>query len=571
MTLPRRERESPDLNDPLPASIESEKLLFGAVLRNQLSAPSDDGSPLVFETMRTELRADEFHLRVHQIAWGVLDDLWARGFHTFDYATLAAELENRGHREQPPSYWLDLTAIPDLVNLPFHVIRVKRAAQQRRIMFKAQEAITRGFLDDEPAEIIASQHEFYGREIDSERPARAHEFTALAEDRYILSIPAPGIVFEIDRLRRERHELIGELVVKCSLPGARTYNGTLSVADFNLSSIRIRSERAKLLREQARTSDLDWLALLEEFCQRVIEAERRGQPAKDLRDFPDVNPQDRMIRVDDLDLLRDHPTIWFGDGGTAKSYLALRIAGKIAQQGVRVALFDWELKGEDHKSRLKSLFGQNMPRIAYARCESALVNEADRLRRIVSDENIAYAIFDSIAVACDGKPEDAEVATRYFRTVRSIGIGSLHITHVSKAENSDKYPFGSIFWHNLARSTWYVKKVESIGTPNNEIKICLYNRKANLTGLEARPRAFRINFDPGSTSFHTDNPADTPEFAEGMSFKQRMYELLRKGPLTFAAISEHLDMPLDTVKKYAREKSKFVVLDGGKVALKTAG
>ena len=79
----------------------------------------------------------------------------------------------------------------------------------------------------------------------------------------------------------------------------------------------------------------------------------------------------------------------------------------------------------------------------YARCERPLVYEADRLARIVREHDISYAIFDSVAFACDGPPEAAEVAGRYFRAVRQLGIGSLQIAHISKAENGDKKPFGS--------------------------------------------------------------------------------------------------------------------------------
>jgi len=57
----------------------------------------------------------------------------------------------------------------------------------------------------------------------------------------------------------------------------------LSIADFNLSSARARQDRAKLLSLRANTGDLDWVGLVEEFCQRVLQAERTGQPAVDLR------------------------------------------------------------------------------------------------------------------------------------------------------------------------------------------------------------------------------------------------------------------------------------------------
>jgi hypothetical protein len=86
-------------------------------------------------------------------------------------------------------------------------------------------------------------------------------FSVLDDDRYRLSLPQIGVVFEVDRLRRERNELVGELCVRCVLPGARTVDGSLSIADLNLSSARARSERARLLAERANGRDLDWIAL----------------------------------------------------------------------------------------------------------------------------------------------------------------------------------------------------------------------------------------------------------------------------------------------------------------------
>jgi hypothetical protein len=244
-------------------------------------------------------------------------------------------------------------------------------------------------------------------------------------------------MIEVDRLRRESNELIGELCVRCSLPGVRSYEGALSIADMNLSSARARQDRARILGQMtnfgAKEDWINWLGHLEEFCQRVLLTDRKGDGCIDLRelDKPDSND---TIRLAGIELPRRHPTVVFGDGGAAKSYTALYLAGLLSKSGVNVALFDWELAGEDHRERLERLFPNDMPKIIYARCERPLIHEVDRLRRIVNDENIEYCFFDSVAFACDGPPESAEVAGRYFRATRQIGGGSLHIAHVTKAE-----------------------------------------------------------------------------------------------------------------------------------------
>jgi hypothetical protein len=319
------------------------------------------------------------------------------------------------------------------------------------------------------------------------------EFQAFGDDRYRLVVPDIGVTLEIDRLRREHGELIGELCARCELAGARTvFDKVLNIGTLNLSSTRARQERAKQLEARANTGNqLDWFGLLEEFSQRVLQADRTGQPAVDLRTLP-APSDDAVVEVEGLPLYRRHPTILFGDGGAAKSYLALYLAGLLAESGLSVALFDWELGGEDHRIRLERLFPEGMPRIIYARCERPLAYETDRLRRIVRDEGIHFAVFDSVAFACDGPPEAAEIAGRYFRAVRQIGVGSLHLAHVSRAENADQRPFGSAFWHNGGRATWYVKEAdESAG--GDVLNIGLFNRKANLGRLRA-PVGFRVEF-----------------------------------------------------------------------------
>jgi hypothetical protein len=104
-----------------------------------------------------------------------------------------------------------------------------------------------------------------------------------------------------------------------------------------------------------------------------------------------------------------------------------------------------------------------MPPVIYLRCHRPLVHEVEHLARVVVDARVEYAIYDSVAFACDGAPEAAEVAGNYFRGVKAIGIGSLHVAHVWKAEGADQRPVGSAFWHNGARSTWFAKVADVAG------------------------------------------------------------------------------------------------------------
>ena len=355
------------------------------------------------------------------------------------------------------------------------------------------------------------------------------------EHAYSLASAETGIEFYVDRLRRERHELIGELSVSAGmLSSSRAIDGVLSAGSFNLSNPRARAERANLLGERARTNGkIDWHGMLEEVCQRILTAERTGQPSIVLRDVP--RPAADLHHVlDGFQVPQQHGTILFGDGGTAKSYFALYLLGSLASVGWRVALFDWELDAAQHRLRLERLFGE-MPDVRYVRCDRPLVYEADRLQKIAKTDKLDYLVYDSAGYACSGKPEDAEQALAYFRAVRQIGVGSLHIAHISKGDNAEHKPFGSSFWHNSARSTWFVKPAADGPVLSGVTTIGLFNRKANLGPLQPA-LGFDVTFTDTTTQFTRVNVADVDDLASALPLWQRMKAALRTGPLTLASL-----------------------------------
>jgi hypothetical protein len=382
-------------------------------------------------------------------------------------------------------------------------------------------------------------------------------FRTVGEGEYLASNADLDIEFRVSRLRYERHELVGELTVCCGIPGARVVDvddgsQILSASTMNFSSAQTRQTRSKLLAERSRARQLDWFGMVEELCQRVLAAERRGHPAVVLSQVPAPAPDD-TVSVEGFTIPRAHATILFGDGGTAKSLLSLYAGGKLEAHGERVALFDWELDAATHRGRLERLFGPLcMPSIRYVRCERPLVHEIDRIRRVIQDEEITFGVFDSVGFACDGPPEAAESALNYFRAWRQLRIGGLHIAHISKAENGDQRPFGSAFWHNSARATWYVK--QATNEPGS-LTIGLINRKANLGPLQPA-LAYTFSFDAQRTTLTRVNASTVDELVDSVPLWQRIKQTLKTGPQTLAAIADELDAKVDTVEKAVKRKSQ---------------
>lgn len=390
---------------------------------------------------------------------------------------------------------------------------------------------------------------------------------------YELRVEALGIALRFTHVRRERHELIGELLVECDLHGARTIAGVLSAADFNASSLRARQDRARHLEARSNAKDIDWFGLIDELCQRALAEESQGEPAVVLRDVDDP-PVEDLHDILGIRLARRHPSIVFSPGGSLKSLFGLKAAGDLEQQGLRTAFVDWELDAVTHRRRLRGLYGEAMPAVRYVRCERPLVHEVARLKGIVRREGVEYAVLDSAGFGASGAPESAEVALEFFRAVRELGVGTLVLAHVTKGRqdqpSDERMPFGSAFWHNSARVTWNLKKA-SASPDGRAVTLAAFCRKNNI-GPEYPAIGIKVQFGDRITFARTD-VASIEEVAESLPLWQRIRTLVRTSPMTVAAIADELNHPkvesIDRiVRKHTQMFTKVTGADGvARVAL----
>jgi hypothetical protein len=381
------------------------------------------------------------------------------------------------------------------------------------------------------------------------------DFVALG-DRYILGFSGTGIEIEAKRLRRATWGATSaDVMVRCPLPGARRLDGkdTIYRGLLSLSETRALQGCSKLLAERSQAEGIDWFGLLGEFAIRVLNAEEAGQPAVLLRDVPRPGP-DRLLDVLGLKLPREYGAILFGDGGTLKSYLAEYIGGTLALRGIPTLYADWEFSADEHRLRLERLFGADMPGLWYIRCGHPLVDETDRIRTFIQDHAIQYVVVDSAGVATDGPPEAAEAANGYNRALRSWEIGSLSIAHITKSEQGDQKPFGSVFFHNNARMTWFVKRSAPAGD-DSTVTVGLFNRKNNVGPLYS-PLGLQFTFDGARTLIQTADLTDVDDLAADVPLWQRMRQALRHGPQTVAALAGELDSKVETIERVARGKGK---------------
>jgi hypothetical protein len=349
-----------------------------------------------------------------------------------------------------------------------------------------------------------------------------HDFTRLGDGRYQLTVDELSTDFEVNHVRRERFQLYGEVTVFCSLAGVKTYDRVLFTAAINFSTLRDREHLARALATATNTDVAIWTAIINELSTRVKRTEDIGLGAVNLRDVPKP-VADQFYRVGRLLIPMAHPSLFFGDGDALKTYTGLYLLKELRRQGARVGIADWELTEADHRDRGERLEG-DAPDTIYIPCTKPLVYEADRITRAIHDHQLTYLLLDSAAPACNGRPEDAEIASAYFRALRAFGIGTTTIAHANRSEQSDQKPFGSVFWYNLARAIWYVKRGDPVQDGCTDIG--LYPRKFNL-GPPQRPTAFRFAFSDTATTVTPIDIADIDSLAKKLPLKDRIAHLLR--------------------------------------------
>jgi hypothetical protein len=425
-------------------------------------------------------------------------------------------------------------------------------------------------LDDDEVNRIARSVGRYEPRAENERPDAQRIFEQLDEGHYRLLAPGIAGQLEIDLLRHENGNLVGQLTVRCHLAECRATDGLLYLGNFSVSSARARMELAKLLTIRAglSTAKANWLDVIEYFCQQILAAERQGEPAIVLADASLPEP-DEAWNADGFPLLKRWAAILFGSGGALKSYLALWFLGRLAQQGVRSLYCDWELDEREHRKRLELLGLADQREIYYLRCLHPLTVECERIRKVVRERGCRYIVLDSILLACDGPPESAEIAGNYFRALRRLRVGSLSIAHNTKG-GDDRMPFGSAFWHHAARMTWFITRAEQIGG-EQVARVALFNRKPGF-GPPPPPIAYEFQFLPGQTIIYRADCADIGEFAEHMTVAQRMAHALRQGPMTVQELAELLDAPEASIRsELHRKPDVFTRLPDGRVVLAKEG
>jgi DNA-directed RNA polymerase specialized sigma24 family protein len=343
---------------------------------------------------------------------------------------------------------------------------------------------------------------------------------------------------------------------------------------LNLLSARSKKQLIEEAEDRYPLPQGRWTNIVEQLCEGSLENYRKGKPAKEIWPVEGEETPEAPFLIKPL-LYKDKPTIIFGEGSTGKSYLALTL-GILTQlpypdnplgllpQRANVLYLDYEADETEFRKRLTLLgngLGVSPVPILYRECELPLVDDIDHLEQVVAEHEIGFIIIDSLGVAAgNANLNDAPTATAFYSALRRLKVTSLIITHTSKEERSKATPFGSVYFTNLARSVFEVRRHQE--REANEIAIDLVHIKNNQGPL-LEHQGFKIEFKPDRATVTRMEPRTIPEFLEKMSLKARITQLLKEeGKASSSDIAEMLDAPEETVRRTLnRYKNIFVKIN----------
>lgn len=343
-----------------------------------------------------------------------------------------------------------------------------------------------------------------------------------------------------------------EMIVECQIPNyPKRLHGPVR---YNLLSTQSRQQVVAYM--QRRLPDVNWAEIFETASRLVIESFRTGSTVMRLVDAPP--PPGGRYALPPM-LVNDAATCIFADGGVGKSLFALAatcalagddavFAGMASPVQHRVAYLDWEWDAWQHRERMMQLCGDRAydlaDRVFYRRCQGPLADMVDSLKRMIDEHGITYVVIDSVGAACAGEPEAAKNAMAFYDATRSLGCGSLWLAHIAK-DGSTWKPFGSVFWHNNARATWYLEKKQDTG--QDCYTVGAYQRKSNIGKLE-KPMAFEVGFVADRIHILSQDIGTIPELSRGLPLKDQIAGVLATGQRTVDEIAELLEQPRETIR-----------------------
>jgi hypothetical protein len=300
----------------------------------------------------------------------------------------------------------------------------------------------------------------------------------------------------------------------------------------------------------------------------LYKEEGRGRKLEAVK-FSDMEvPGPRRYLLKDL-ILAAYVTLLYGDGGVAKSLLALALAVVVAGgsgkwlgrevESCPVLYMDFELDSEEQARRVHQLcrgqgLGTPPDDLLYMSALGHPAREAfTAALEACKEHGVGLMVVESLGPALQGDAEAARDVIGFFQKTiepfRVEGIAILIIDHQSRLQAGQSYQskgaFGSVFKTNLARS---VIQAQATERGEGTLTVRLRQKKHNFGPL-AEPFGVKLTFTEQAVSLEAIE-LDASELAEEATLNStdRVKLALQNGPAYPWELAESTGLALKTVK-----------------------
>ena len=381
------------------------------------------------------------------------------------------------------------------------------------------------------------------------------------------------IKIEVSRIKNSSDGSVkGEVKIVSMRSGNHSH---LHQAQMNFVTSNTRRSLSKILEE--RCAGVDWYAILEQLSVMTLDRSRGGEPLIELMSGEDVTPPEYLLHPI---LIKNYPTVFFGDPGSAKSTLSIIISQllmlpwhdntlgfEVPEQPVRVLYLDWETDESTIQWQMTCLQrGMKLPALmlSYRRCALPLAQDIDQLKKYIDEARADVIIIDSLGLACGGELKDAAPAIAFFGALRQLRTTSVILAHTAKnkeGENGGRSIYGSVFFEAQARSVWQVTKDingESIEISLNHMKSPPFQKKQPALGIQ-------IDYDAnGYMTIKLCEPDDSSvnAYIEKIETQSNILNCIKSGLNTASAIADKLKISQNAVRiQLTRMKKKQMIIN----------
>jgi len=295
----------------------------------------------------------------------------------------------------------------------------------------------------------------------------------------------------------------------------------------------------------------DWKHRLTQMAYYCLQGIRAGEPIIDLatREAP-AEPRQSITDI----AWEGMPTVIYGPGGVGKSMIALALANAyhvgVPVSGLKALpgnalILDYETSWDETWRRSAGLLaGAGLGRermVSYRFCTRPLSQDIQSLKRTIAEKDISLVVIDSVGPAVGGDPELAAPTIQYFNALRAMStvdkpVTTISVAHVRKNDTDGGGPFGSVYWTNLPRAVFEIKKGQAV--ESNYIEVGMYHKKTNV-GKLLTPKGFRITWSDG-IRIETIDPHRSELLAAKGTMGDRAMIVLEDGPVGVTSLAETL-------------------------------